>query len=297
MCAMPSSWIPVMRSFQNVCTVVAVFLASLTLALPNGTGSAMAQTPTPSNESARKLKIVFFGAHCDDNELGAGGLMRMLADQGHEVISAYATAFRRGRMIDGKSEDEVRRAESAAACKILGATPYFFRYAHEELEKPFADKKTLDEILDWFDETKPDIVVALWPVDTHPNHQVAGMSALMAYNQSGRIWGVEVSKAPKPKKSWNLYFYEVNTFTKRDDIETLAFSPNAYLDIGKVRDRKRKAIDCLKSQDPVTGWAVHDAMHAERGKQCGVRFAEAFHLIEAKPGCPLLPVPILSVKP
>ena len=159
--------------------------------------------------------------------------MRMLADQGHEVISAYATAFRQGRMIDGKPEEAVRRAESTAACKILGVTPYFFPYRHEDLEKPFADKKTLSEIIDWFDKVQPDIVVAHWPVDTHPNHQVVGMSALMAYNQSGRIWGAEDPKAPNAKKSWNLYFYEVNTFTKRDEIETLAFTPTAYLDIAR----------------------------------------------------------------
>ena len=57
---------------------------------------------------------------------------------------------------------------------------------------------------------------------------------------------------------------------------------------------KRQAIDCLKSQDPVTGWAVHDSMHAKRGKQCGVPYAEAFRLVEAKPGCPLLPVPLVK---
>ena len=251
----------------------------------------------PPSEPVRKLRVIFFGAHCDDNELGAGGLMRMLADQGHEVISAYATAFRRGRMIDGKPEDVVRRAESTAACRILGATPRFFPYAHEELEKPFADKKTLSEIIAWFEKIQPDIVVAQWPLDTHPNHQVVGMSTWMAYDHAGRVWGVEGPNAVKTKKGWNLYYYEVCTFTKPEDVETLAFQPNAYFDIGKVRDVKRKAVDCLTSQGPAAGWVDQERIHAKRGKECGVPYAEAFFLVEAKPGCPLLPVPVRPDRP
>ena len=247
----------------------------------------------PPNKPA-KLKVVFFGAHCDDNELGAGGLMRMLADQGHEVISAYATAFRRGRMIDGKPEDVVRRAESTAACKLLGATPFFFPYAHEDLEKPFADKNTLQAILDWFNRTTPDIVVAQWPLDTHPNHQVVGMATWMAYDHAGRIWGAEGANAVKAKHGWNLYYYEVNTFTKSEDVETVAFTPNVYLDVGKVRQCKKLAVDCLASQSPASLWAIHDNMHAQRGRQCGVEHAEAFLLVEAKPGCPLLPLSVLK---
>jgi N-acetylglucosamine malate deacetylase 1 len=264
-----------MRSFQGVCTVfMVVLLVSIVFAFPCGIGCAA--------EPAKKLNIVFFGAHCDDNELGAGGLMRMLADQGHEVISAYATAFRRGRTFFDKPEETVRHAESSASCKILGATPYFFPYAHEDLEKPFADKKTLDEIVAWFDKTQPDIVVAHWPLDSHSNHQVVGMSAWMAYLQA--------------KRPWNLYFYEVNTFTKPSEIQTHAFVPNVYVDVGKVRDVKKRAIDCLKSQKPEDLWAMHDNMQVQRGKQCGVKYAEVFVLVEAKPGCPLLPVPFLPCK-
>jgi N-acetylglucosamine malate deacetylase 1 len=121
-------------------------------------------------DAAQKLRVVFLGAHCDDNKVCAGGLMRMLADQGHEVISAYATTFRRGRRVDGKPEDEVRRAESTAACKLLGATPHFFSYVHEDLENPLADAKTLAAMAAWLKQVKPDIVVTQWPIDTHPNH-------------------------------------------------------------------------------------------------------------------------------
>ena len=44
-------------------------------------------------------------------------------------------------------------------------------------------------------------------------------------------------------------------------------------------------------EDPEAIWAVHEAMHRRRGVECGAQFAEAYSLVEAKAGCPLLPVP------
>ena len=196
-------------------------------------------------------------------------------------------------MIDGKARGcgASRRIDPPRA-RFSAPQPHFFPYAHEELEKPFAEKKTLGEIVAWLENIQPDIVVAQWPLDTHPNHQVVGMSTWMAYDHAGRVWGVEGPNAVKAKKGWNLYYYEVCTFTKPEDVETVAFHPNAYVDIGKVRDVKRKAVDCLKSQGPEAGWVDQERIHARRGKECGVPYAEAFFLVEAKPGCPLLPVPV-----
>ena len=37
-------------------------------------------------------------------------------------------------------------------------------------------------------------------------------------------------------------------------------------------------------------------MHRRRGAECGVEFAEAYSLVEAKAGCPLLPVTFLGRK-
>ncbi len=237
---------------------------------------------------------MFFGAHCDDNELAAGGLMRMLADRGHEVVSVYATTHRGDREFFGRPEDAVRRGESSAACEILGAKPHFFPFDHAELEKPFADKKILSEIIDWLYKAQPDIVVTHWPLDSHPNHQVAGMSTWMAYDMLGRSEGAGGASNRDGKKSWNLYYYETNTFTARDARQTIGFRPNAYIDVENARETKKKAIDCLKSQSPEELWKIHDNMKIERGKECGVKYAEAFVLVEAKPGCPLLPVKVIN---
>lgn len=255
------------------------------------------QAASGPQKPTKKLRIVFLGAHCDDNEVCAGGLMRMLADQGHEVISAYGTTFRRGRMFDGKPEDEVRRAESIAACKLLGAKPHFFPFAHEDLENPLADAKTLAQMAAWLNEMKPDIVVTQWPIDTHPNHRSAAEAALAAYRHSTHVWGKEPAVAGKQEPSWNLYFYEVSPFMKWDDIETMNFRPDVYLDIGKVYDLKKQVVETFKSQASYNLWGEQEKLHRYRGKECGVEYAEAYFLVEPKPGCPLLPVPLLPARP
>ncbi len=239
-------------------------ILSLALAwLPNAGVSDGGEPAQPD----KKLKVVVFGGHPDDPESGAGGLVALLTRQGHEVVLAYGTAFRGDRRFFDRPEAEVRRAEATAACKLLGATPKFFPYAHEKLE---ADEATLKAVSAWLDEVKPDIVVTHWPLDTHPNHHVVSSLVWRCYRRQG---------------GWNLYFFEVMT-----DQQTLAFKPELYLDIGPVRDLKKRALMEHRSQEPEAIWEAHEAMHRRRGKECGVEFAEAYSLVEAKPGCPLLPV-------
>ncbi len=216
---------------------------------------------------SKKLKIVVFGGHPDDPESGAGGLVATLTRQGHEVIIAYGTTFRTDRRFFGRPEGEVRREEATAACKVLGAKPKFFPYAHEKL---VADEATLKEVASWLAEVKPDIVVTHWPLDTHPNHHVV----------SSLVW-----RCYQRQRGWNLYFFEVMT-----DQQTVGFAPDLFLDINSVRDVKKRSLDEHKSQGPEEIWQVHERMHRRRGAECRVEFAEAYKLVEAKEGCPLLPV-------
>jgi N-acetylglucosamine malate deacetylase 1 len=240
---------------------IASFFLVLSLA------SAVSVPSVARDEPARKLRVVVFGAHPDDPESGAGGLIATLTREGHEVVVAYGTAFRGGRQFFGRPEAEVRREEAAAACKVLGARPRFFPYAHERLS---TDGPTLKEVGAWLDEVKPDVVVTHWPLDTHPNHHVVSSLVWQSYRRQG---------------GWNLYFFEVMT-----DQQTIGFAPDLYLDIAPVREVKKRALDQHRSQEPDEIWAAHEQMHRRRGSESGVGYAEAYKLVEAKEGCPLLPV-------
>jgi N-acetylglucosamine malate deacetylase 1 len=242
-------------------------LVAIVLAPPTTPGSHAGEPGRPD----KKLRVIVFGGHPDDPESGAGGLVALLTRQGHEVILAYGTAYRGDRRVFGRPEGEVRREEATAACKVLGASPKFFPYAHETLR---ADEEALRAVSSWLGEVKPDIVVTHWPLDTHPNHHVVSSWVWQCYRRKG---------------GWNLYFFEVMT-----DQQTLACRPELYLDIGPVREIKRRALGEHKSQGPTAIWEAHEAMHRRRGAECGVEHAEAYSLVEAKQGCPLLPVRFLS---
>jgi LmbE family N-acetylglucosaminyl deacetylase len=226
-----------------------------------------------AGDAGTKQRVVVFGGHPDDPESGAGGLIATLTRQGHEVICAYGTTFRGDRQFFGRPEREVRTEEAIAACKVLGARPKFFPYAHEKL---VADEVTLKEVKAWLATVKPDIVVAHWPLDTHPNHHAVSSLVWQCYEREG---------------GWNLYFFEVMT-----DQQTIGFNPDLYLDIAPVRDVKKRSLEEHKSQVPEEIWTVHERMHRRRGAECGAEFAEAFTLVEAKAGRPLLPVKFLSNK-
>ncbi len=221
--------------------------------------------------NAKKLRIVVFGGHPDDPESGCGGAIARLTKEGHEVVVAYATCFRGDRKVGDEPEAVVRRREAVAACKVLGATPHFFDYAHEKLA---ADEATLDAVAAWLKQIEPDIVVTHWPLDTHPNHHVT----------SSLVWQTYLRE-----RKWSLYFFEVMT-----DRQTLGFRPDLFLDIADVRDLKKEACFCHKSQSPEGFWAVHEDMHRRRGAECGVRSAEAFILAERLQGKAVLPVAFLK---
>jgi LmbE family N-acetylglucosaminyl deacetylase len=239
----------------------------LAIALPGPANSGSDTKP------ARKLRVVVLGAHPDDPESGCGGLIALLTKDGHEVTCGYATCFRGERKIGKEPEATVRRREATAACQILGAKAHLFDYAHEKL---VADAETINAVAAWLKNVNPDIVVTHWPLDTHPNHHVT----------SSLVWQCYLRES-----HWGLYFFEVMT-----DQQSLNFRPELYLDIGAVRDLKRRALDSHRSQNPDAIWEVHDAMHRRRGMECGIERAEAYVRVEHGKDRPALPVAFRTAK-
>ncbi|MBN1671488.1 MAG: PIG-L family deacetylase [Kiritimatiellae bacterium] len=200
------------------------------------------------------MKIIVFGAHPDDCESGCGGLIVNAVQAGHEVHCLYATAFREGRLCFGRPEKEVRTEEATAACRVMGATAEFLEYAHEHIDVNLEDRRRLASLLVG---RQPDVLLAHWPVDTHPDHRAVGVLALEAFLS--------------PEARFDFYYFEVMTGR-----QSLRFMPTHYVDITDSAARKRQACFCHRSQNPEAFWAVHDAMHRFRGWECGVEKAEAY---------------------
>ncbi|ANH79749.1 LmbE family protein [Niabella ginsenosidivorans] len=209
----------------------------------------------PGRKAVAK-KVVCVGAHPDDPETGCGGTLARLARAGHRVTIIYLTAGEAG--ITGASHTEaarIRTQEGINACKILEAKPVFAGQTDGATEVNNEWLKKMRELIVF---ESPDIIFTHWPVDYHPDHQVAGLLTIQAWMKEERKFG--------------LYFYEVQT-----GLQTALFHPTDYVDITGTVEQKWKAVYCHKSQDPSGIEASgHRTMENFRGLELGVKAAEAF---------------------
>jgi bacillithiol biosynthesis deacetylase BshB1 len=111
-----------------------------------------------------KLDVLAVGSHPDDVELGCGGTLALLAQQGRKVGILHLTRGEAGT----RGTAEERRQEAEEAAKALGAAEVgFLDCGDGALRTGEAEENALIERLrDW----RPDLVLAPSPSDRHPDH-------------------------------------------------------------------------------------------------------------------------------
>ncbi len=205
---------------------------------------------------SEKLKVLVVGAHPDDPETMCGGTIIVLAEQGHEVVSAYLTKGEAG--IPGKSHEEaskIRSAEAIEACKIMNAKPKFLTQIDGSSEITPA---RYEEVHDFLEKENPDIVITHWSIDTHRDHRICSSLVYDAWLHSG--------------KRFSLYYCEAMS-----GMQSQNFIPTDYMDISNVIDKKLEACYMHESQH-VEEWykTSHGTMETFRGLEAGCKYAEAF---------------------
>lgn len=225
------------------------------------TGSSLIGLPIfaqKENEESisKKLKIVVIGAHPDDAETFCGGTMALMAQAGHEVVSAYLTRGEAG--IDEMSYDEaarIRTDEALKACKLLKARPEFIGQIDGSCE---INKSRYKEMHVFLEKENPDIVFTHWPIDTHRDHRICSILVLDYWIYSGR--------------KFELYYGEVMTGSQSQN-----FTPTEYVDISKVIKIKHDACFVHKSQKMEEEYPLyHGRMEVFRGMEYNCEYAEAF---------------------
>lgn len=201
-------------------------------------------------------KIVCVGGHPDDPESGCGGTLAKLRKAGHEVTIIYLTTGEAG--IPGTSHDKaasIRKQEAINAARILDCKPVF---AGQIDGATVVDNEWVGKLEKLIAAEKPDLVFTHWPLDDHKDHQVASLLTIQAWNRSSQRFA--------------LYFFEVCTGE-----QTFIFHPTDYVDITDTTEQKKKALYCHVSQDPPGIYSCgHAAMEEFRGRELGVKAAEAF---------------------
>jgi N-acetylglucosamine malate deacetylase 1 len=201
-------------------------------------------------------KVVVFGAHPDDLEIGMGGTVAKLVRLGYNVNLVIATL---PNFIKTDTK-EGRKSEAIESAKILGCSaPEFLDLAPDEITfgRNFVNK--VDGIIQKYE---PAVVFTQWIGDSHQDHQALTKAVIAACRDQK-----------------DVFMYET---TIPGGITEHSFRPQLFVDITTTIDIKKSALDCFRSQIIRCGQIWIPAVLGRcsyRGYQMNVNQGEAFEVI------------------
>jgi len=181
-----------------------------------------------------KLDILAFGAHPDDVELGAGGILATHAMRGQKVGIVDLT---RGEM-GTRGTPEIRDEEAKNASEILGCV------IRENLGMPDGmisfDHDAQLQVARLIRKYQPEVVLMNAPTDRHPDHGRASTLVEEACFISGlhKIELFDGAKALDPWRPKQMYKY----------LQFYNLNPDLIVDIGKGFELKLASIKAHTSQ-------------------------------------------------
>jgi LmbE family N-acetylglucosaminyl deacetylase len=199
------------------------------------------------------MRVLVFGAHPDDMEIGMGGTIAKHVDAGHDVLMVIAT-------VPTQREERLREAEEGA--RILGARLEILDIPPEEMG---VNRRTVREFDRLFTAVDPHLVYTHWDQDSHQDHNAVSRAVISA----GR------------RNRCSILMYEQ---TIPGGVTPGGFKAQSFVDISAHMERKRRSIVVHRTQIEVNGgdWWLDGvqgrAMY--RGYQMNVRFAEAFEVVK-----------------
>jgi len=181
-------------------------------------------------------KVLCIQPHPDDNEIGMGGIIAVLAKNGCEIHYLTVTNGDQGcPTLSKEKAAAVRHEETIAAGKHLGAAHFHF-LDHGDGTLSAAYPLSL-EIISVIRKVQPDVIFCPDPwlnYECHYDHIITGKAAAAAFCASGRRY-FEDGGETSPWNASAIGFY----FTAK---------PNTVIDISETFEQKFEAIKLHKSQ-------------------------------------------------
>ncbi|HEV8439996.1 MAG TPA: PIG-L family deacetylase [Methylomirabilota bacterium] len=199
------------------------------------------------------MRVLAFGAHPDDIEIGMGGTVAKHASAGDRVVMVITTI---------PNNRETRRAEAERAAAVLGADLMILDIPPQELTHSRAVVKKFDKVLE---AVSPDVIYTHWNSDSHQDHNAVSMATITASRDNRCA----------------LIMYEQ---TIPGGIVPWGFRSQSYVDITSCMPMKMESIAMHKSQVRANGdlWVQGVRGRAMyRGYQVNVEYAEAFEVVKA----------------
>lgn len=217
-------------------------------------------------------RVLCVQPHPDDNEIGMGGVIAVLAERGCDIHYLTITRGDQGSRDPARSPAEtaaIRRKEAVAAGRLLGAGEFHF-LDHDD--GTLADIVGLSrEIAELIRRVRPEALFCPDPwlfYEGHYDHLVSGRAAANAFHMSGGIHFDGGKTKPWGARVIGFYF---------------TANPNTIVDISGVFEKKFSAIALHKSQlDPQTlaMYRLYFQMQAEElGRQRGFSLGEGLKVL------------------
>lgn len=225
--------------------------------------ATMPVNPTPLPNVRR---VLVFAPHADDEVLGCGATLQLLAARGTQVHVVVVTDGALGSASLCYNPAPLRQDEARQAAAVLGySEPEFWNLPDRGVR---FSPPLIARMRETISRHTPQLIFAPALTETHPDHQAVALAAIEALRsliESGRTPALE---------SAELWFYEVSS----------PQTPNRLIDISAVEIVKQKAISCFKSQLAFQSYDEQIAgLNRFRSYSLGnqVRSAEAFFCAKA----------------
>lgn len=206
-------------------------------------------------------RVLALAPHTDDAELGCGGTLARLLEEGAEVqVAAFSTA--RESLPPG-APPGLTRDECTEAMRRLGLpAEHLLIYDFPVRRFPEHRQAILEDLVKLRGQLRPDTILLPSPHDLHQDHQVIAAEGLRAFKES-TVWGYELP--------WNQVDFSAQAFVllQRRHLEAKWQALSAYrsqFQLGRP----------YFSEEFVTGLA------RVRGTQIKAEYAEAFEVIRLR---------------
>ncbi len=199
-------------------------------------------------------RVLAFGAHPDDLEVGAGGLLARLAAEGAEVTLAIVSVPNRAAE---------RSAEAHAGAEVLGADDLFILYEEGECR---VEDIPMHELVGRFDQLvgdiRPDLVITHSAHDLHWDHGLVNRATVSALRRTP---------------------CDLLAFLSSPEMNAQARSlGQCFADISSTIDTKIEAISAHSTQLPRLDLESSRDLARAMGRISGFAFAEAYEVLRVR---------------
>jgi len=198
-------------------------------------------------------RVLAFGAHPDDLEVGAGGLLARLSSAGADVTLAIVSI---------PNSTEVRKAEAQAAADVLDAELFILNEDKPCRVEDIAMHELVRRMDTVIGDVRPDLVITHSANDLHWDHGLVNRATVSA-----------LRRTPCDLLAY-LSSPEMNA-------QSRSFG-NCFADISGFVDAKLAAIACHKSQLPKLDLDSSRDLARAMGRISGFEYAEVYETLRVR---------------